>query len=143
MDMAQTSIGTPLYMSPECCNNKPYSFKSDVWSIGCCLYEMMTGRHPFNARDLQGLFMKIVRGVYSPIPTNYSSKLRAIIEKTLNTSPNKRPTMTALLQTPFLSKHIIDFCQKSEALYVLIYMVNNFIGADKIQMFRVVSITRG
>src|SRR5688500_6963815 len=107
-------------MSPECCNNKPYSFKSDVWSLGCCLYEMMTSRHPFNARDLQGLFMKIVRGVYSPVPTTYSSRLRAVVEKALTTTPAKRPTMTSLLQIPFVSKHALEFYQKNEQQYVIL-----------------------
>jgi NIMA (never in mitosis gene a)-related kinase 1/4/5 len=43
--LAHTAIGTPLYMSPEVCRNQPYGFKSDVWALGCVLYELTTLKH--------------------------------------------------------------------------------------------------
>lgn len=46
MDFARTAIGTPYYMSPEICEHKPYNNKTDVWSLGCILYEMINLRHP-------------------------------------------------------------------------------------------------
>ena len=57
---AQTTVGTPYYLSPEICQNKPYSYKSDVWSLGCILYELCTLRHAFNSSNLLGLVYKIV-----------------------------------------------------------------------------------
>ena len=47
VDFAKTLVGTPYYLSPELCENKPYNHKSDIWSLGCILYEMCTFRHPF------------------------------------------------------------------------------------------------
>lgn len=41
-EAAMTVVGTPYYMSPEVCENKPYTFKSDVWALGCVLYELCT-----------------------------------------------------------------------------------------------------
>jgi len=41
-ECAMTVVGTPYYMSPEVCENKPYTFKSDVWALGCVLYELCT-----------------------------------------------------------------------------------------------------
>jgi NIMA (never in mitosis gene a)-related kinase len=61
-DMATTIIGTPYYMSPELFTNKPYNSKSDVWALGCCVYEMTTLRHAFNAKDMTSLVLKITRG---------------------------------------------------------------------------------
>lgn len=60
--MATTIIGTPYYMSPELFTNKPYNSKSDVWALGCCVYEMTTLKHAFNAKDMSSLVFKITRG---------------------------------------------------------------------------------
>lgn len=60
-DMATTLIGTPYYMSPELFSNKPYNYKSDVWALGCCVYEMATLRHAFNAKDMNSLVYKILK----------------------------------------------------------------------------------
>lgn len=49
MDFASTRIGTPYYMSPEIFDNKPYNHKSDIWALGCVLYEMTTLNHAFDA----------------------------------------------------------------------------------------------
>lgn len=46
---AQTCVGTPYYLSPELCTGNPYNAKSDVWALGCVLYEMCTLKHPFDA----------------------------------------------------------------------------------------------
>lgn len=72
---AMTVVGTPYYMSPEVCQNQPYTFKSDVWALGCVLYELCTLKHAFSADNLLGLVYKIVQDKYEPIPAIYSSDL--------------------------------------------------------------------
>lgn len=57
-------------MSPELFKNKPYSYKSDIWSFGCILYEMCNLRTAFDAQSLNGLAMKILRGSFPPISSN-------------------------------------------------------------------------
>ena len=42
-------VGTPYYLSPEICNDLPYNNKTDIWSLGCVLYELLTYKHPFDA----------------------------------------------------------------------------------------------
>lgn len=63
-DFAQTMVGTPFYLSPELCEEKPYNEKSDIWALGCLLYEMCTYKHPFEAANQGSLILKIVRGRY-------------------------------------------------------------------------------
>ena len=58
---AKTVVGTPYYMSPEVCQNKPYDRSSDVWALGCVLYEMCTLTHAFESSNLLGLVSKIVQ----------------------------------------------------------------------------------
>ena len=62
VEMAKTVIGTPYYMSPEIMESRPYDFKSDIWSLGCLVYEITCLKHAFDAKDMNGLAMKIVRG---------------------------------------------------------------------------------
>lgn len=59
---AKTVIGTPTYMAPEVIREEPYNHKSDVWSLGCVLYEMCTLRPAFNGRNMKMLVLKIVKG---------------------------------------------------------------------------------
>lgn len=104
--MAYTQIGTPYYMSPEIWRRRPYNKKSDIWSLGCLLYELATLKHPFEARDERSLAEKVMRGVYTPIPTSYSPDLSTMIRILLNVDPARRPTVDEILQHPIVIKRI-------------------------------------
>lgn len=109
MDFAQTCIGTPYYMSPEIFKNKPYSYKSDVWALGCVLYEMTTLNHAFDANSLNGLAQKIIKGKYPALHHKYSRHLRDLIGQMLLTEPKQRPDLDQILRKPFIKKHIVHF----------------------------------
>lgn len=74
-----TIVGTPYYLSPELCEEKPYNNKSDIWSLGCILYELCTMKHPFDAKTQGGLFLKIIKENYEPISDYYSTELADLI----------------------------------------------------------------
>ena len=109
MDFAKTCIGTPYYMSPEIFKNKPYSYKSDVWALGCVLYEMTTLNHAFDSNSINGLAQKIIKGKYPPIHSKYSRQLRELIGEMLLLEPRQRPDMDRILRKPVVKKHIINF----------------------------------
>ena len=73
--MLQTQTGTPYYASPEVWKDRPYDKKSDIWSVGCVLYELCALNPPFRAPDMQGLYKKVIRGIYPNIPAQYSKDL--------------------------------------------------------------------
>jgi len=101
-----TMVGTPYNMSPELCEDKPYDRKSDVWSLGCLLYEMTTLKHAFNGKSLPGLILKIMRGRFPPIPESYSTDLRALINAMLSPKPAHRPSVAHVLGRSFIKKCI-------------------------------------
>ena len=109
MDKAKTMVGTPYYLSPEILENKPYDSKSDIWSLGVLLYEMMTFKMPFNANSLPMLSVKILRGNYTPPPAVYTKDLREIVSKCLLVDPKKRPTIQAILRMPIIQNRIKNF----------------------------------
>ena len=96
-------------MSPEIFKNKPYSFKSDIWALGCVLYEMTTLNHAFDANSLNGLATKIVKGKYPPVHAKYSKFLRDLIGQMLLLNPQQRPDLDQILRKPFIKKHIVNF----------------------------------
>ncbi len=102
---ASTFIGTPLYLSPEICEEKPYNEKSDVWALGCILYEMASFKHPFNAKNQAALFLKILNGKYEPLSTKIPIDIKKMIERLLEKNYFKRPSMKEiLLSTLFITK---------------------------------------
>ncbi|KAJ1634820.1 kinase-like domain-containing protein, partial [Pavlovales sp. CCMP2436] len=108
-ELARTACGTPYYMSPEICDGKPYNDKSDVWSLGCLLYEMLTLKCPFDARDMRGLVIKILRGAYPPLPATYSSAVHDLVGQLLRRSPLQRPSVNDILRMPMMRARIDNF----------------------------------
>ena len=108
-ELANTYIGTPYYMSPELFNYKPYSYKSDIWSLGCVLYEICNLRHTFNAQTINGLAVKILKGNYHPVSAQFSKPLRDFISSLLVVDPKQRPSIRKIVQMPFIKKQIASY----------------------------------
>ncbi|XP_059712282.1 serine/threonine-protein kinase Nek4 isoform X4 [Haemorhous mexicanus] len=114
-DMASTLIGTPYYMSPELFSNKPYNYKSDVWALGCCVYEMATLKHAFNAKDMNSLAYRIIEGKLPPMPKDYSPQLVEIIQTMLSKKPEERPSVKSILRQPYIKQQIALFLEATKA----------------------------
>ncbi|XP_066533295.1 serine/threonine-protein kinase Nek1 isoform X2 [Hoplias malabaricus] len=106
VELARTCIGTPYYLSPEICENKPYNNKSDIWALGCVLYEMCTLKHAFEAGNMKNLVLKIIRGSYPPVSAHYSQDLRSLLGLLFKRNPRERPSVCAILDKPFLARRI-------------------------------------
>ena len=89
--LVYTQTGTPYYASPEVWKDKPYDAKSDIWSLGCVLYEMIALHPPFMAPNMQGLFKKVTTGTYPEIPKRFSSDLAGVVKALLQVNPSLRP----------------------------------------------------
>ena len=94
---ANTHTGTPYYSSPEIWIDQPYNNKTDIWSVGCIIYEMCSLSPPFRGTSLINLYNNIQKGVYSPIPDNYSKELSYVISLMLVVDPNVRASCDKLL----------------------------------------------
>ncbi|TFK04972.1 peroxisomal trans-2-enoyl-CoA reductase-like [Platysternon megacephalum] len=114
-DMASTLIGTPYYMSPELFSNKPYNYKSDVWALGCCVYEMATLKHAFNAKDMNSLVYRIIEGKLPPMPKDYSPQLAELISTMLSKKPEERPNVKSILRQPYIKRQISLFLEATKA----------------------------
>ncbi|CAD8053408.1 unnamed protein product [Paramecium primaurelia] len=103
-----TQTGTPYYASPEVWRDEPYNLKSDIWSLGCVLYEMCCLQTPFRAKEMDVLFQKVQKGLYDQIPAKYSKDLAYIISLLLKTQSSSRPNCDELLQIPIIQSRMRD-----------------------------------
>jgi NIMA (never in mitosis gene a)-related kinase len=107
--VCRTQIGTPYYLSPEICEGRPYNAKTDIWSLGCILYELCTLKHAFDAGGVNQLLRQIIAGRVSPIPAEYSQDVRGLIDRMLTKDPAKRPSINQVLEVPFIKQRLPDF----------------------------------
>ncbi len=110
-----TFIGTIYYMSPEICENKSYTFKTDLWSLGCILYELCTFKHPFDDKNPYLIMTKIIKGKFVQInaankgKTHYSIQLTNLVNSLLNIAPNKRPNLDKILGQDYIMENAFKY----------------------------------
>ncbi|XP_039221468.1 serine/threonine-protein kinase Nek8 isoform X2 [Crotalus tigris] len=105
---AYTVVGTPCYISPELCEGKPYNQKSDIWALGCVLYELASLKRAFEAANLPALVLKIMSGTFAPISDRYSPELRQLILSLLNLDPSKRPPLNEIMAEALCVRPLLD-----------------------------------
>jgi len=107
---ANTVVGTPCYISPELCEGKPYNQKSDIWALGCVLYELATLKKAFEATTLTALVMKIMKGNFIPISERYSEDFKKLVLSMLQIDPTKRPTLRQIMAQPLIVNALFNVC---------------------------------
>ncbi|KAJ9591396.1 hypothetical protein L9F63_002002, partial [Diploptera punctata] len=113
---AQTVLGTPYYISPEMCEGKQYDQKSDIWALGCILYEMACLQKTFEGSNLPALLhvftIHVSKGHFQPVPGGYSPGFRQLIHDLLQRDPVFRPTAAEILDSKL--PKLLDSLMRSE-----------------------------
>ena len=117
-----TQTGTPYYASPEVWNDAPYSYKSDLWSIGCVVYELCELRPPFQGKDLDELYENVCKGKPERINKAYSEDLWKMILMLLQVDVNKRVDCNKFLNSELIKHKMIEM--KKEGIEAFIYSKN-------------------
>nr|XP_025712718.1 mitogen-activated protein kinase kinase kinase 19 isoform X4 [Callorhinus ursinus] len=105
-DMLKSMHGTPYWMAPEVINESGYGRKSDIWSIGCTVFEMATGKPPLASMDRMAAMFYIGahRGLMPPLPEHFSENAVDFVRVCLTRDQHERPSAAQLLKHSFLMR---------------------------------------
>ena len=104
--LARTNCGTPWYQSPQVWKNKPYSNTTDIWSLGCILYELCMLRPTFKANNATEVKLLVTKSRPQPISNMYSEDLQRLVKTLLTKDGQKRPTVNDILRIPIVCRHV-------------------------------------
>ena len=135
--MGYTQTGTPYYASPEVWKDKPYDSKSDIWSLGCVIYEMCTLNPPFRAQTMEELFKKVIRGYYPDISSKYSKDLSEILKLMIQIEVGARPSCDELLQMPIIKNRIEFLKNKNNSINDIKDENNDIINKELLGTIRI------
>ena len=124
----RTQTGTPYYASPEVWRDEPYSYKSDLWSIGCVIYELCALRPPFKGKDLDELYGNVCRGNIDRISHIYSEDLWKMILMLLQVDVRKRVDCKEFLDSKLIMKKIKEMKENNSECKDLEINKNSFSG---------------
>lgn len=108
-DSGFTQTHVLLLQAPELCDGQAHSTKSDVWALGCILYELATLKRAFDGKSLPAVVVKILQGSLPPVPSKYTGNLRSLTLSMLAQDPAQRPSVDAILRQPWLRPHLERF----------------------------------
>lgn len=114
--MAETIVGTPHYLSPELCQGQKYNMKSDMWALGCILYELCALSKPFDASNMPAIIFAIMRNQPRSIPKEYSSDMKDVVASLLQPSPADRPSAADIFELPAVQKHWRKWSKEQDRL---------------------------
>jgi serine/threonine protein kinase len=116
----KTQIGTPYYMSPEIWQNRPYDASSDIWSLGCLIYELCALQPPFTGDNFPALKRAVTNGRYSSLPSKYSAAMTRAIANMLRLTPQSRLSAEDMLRSPEVAPklHLDGVDDASDAILI-------------------------
>jgi NIMA (never in mitosis gene a)-related kinase len=103
--LVHTQTGTPYYASPEVWRDEPYDFKSDIWSLGCVIYEAAALRPPFRSSDMKGLYRKVIAGKFAPLH-EFSEDFNEMVKLLLKLDPKERPSASEILNNELVRQRV-------------------------------------
>ena len=133
--LGYTQTGTPYYASPEVWSEEPYDNKSDIWSLGIIIYEMLALHPPFQANNMNNLYKKIIRGQYGKISNRYSDDIIDIVKLLLKVNPSKRPSCEEILKIGSVIERV-DFFKDREG-----FKEDSFDTMDDMKLLKTLRVT--
>ena len=122
-------IGTPYYFSPEIWNNGEVSYKSDIWALGCIIYEMCSLKMPFKGKNMMELKDNICKGKFEKINSRYSKELWELIKSLLVIDPEKRPNCDKILESQIIKDKLNNTPELSD-----LYNKSNNINDEELSL---------
>ncbi|MEN2499328.1 MAG: hypothetical protein MHMPM18_003550 [Marteilia pararefringens] len=109
--LSKTTIGTPKYFSPEVCQGKEYGCKTDIWSLGCILYELATLSHPFDEDSIDKLIRRITKAKYREIPKSMSYTIHKLVKSLLVKNEKDRPSTHSIFKSKLCKNALLSYIE--------------------------------